>query len=589
MTDLLLITAPFTQLNTPYPATTYLSGTLKAKGYKVSQSDLGMETYLSLFSHQGLSALFKQLEQHSLEATDTLFYQRRNVYLQTIDTVIAFLQGKQPELARTIASRNVLPEGNRFAELDYLEWSFGTMGISDKARHLANLYLEDIADFITEFVDPDFGVSRYAERIAQSPPTFDSILDRLTLPLTLVEQTMLQLLEGHIQRTHPLIVGFSIPFPGNLIATLRCAAFLREHHPSITVVMGGGYVNTELRELSDVRFFSYTHFMTFDDGERPLEQLLEFVKHNHPLPFPFKRTLYLDNDVIRYSDECLHRDYQQHELAAPDYTDLPLDSYLSVIELANPMHSLWTDGRWLKLTMAHGCYWGKCTFCDVGLDYIGRYDPVKASLLVDRMEELMASTGLTGFHFVDEAAPPALMRDVALEIIHRKLAVTWWTNIRFEKNFTPDVCKLLAASGCIAVSGGLEVASDRLLQRIEKGVTIEQVSKVTHAFTDAGILVHAYLMFGYPTQTEQETIDSLEVVRQLFEMGSIQSGFWHQFSLTTHSPIAKEPEAYGITIGENETSFARNDLDYTDDTGMDHSAYHDGLRTALYNYMHGIG
>jgi hypothetical protein len=206
------------------------------------------------------------------------------------------------------------------------------------------------------------------------------------------------------------------------------------------------------------------------------------------------------------------------------------------------------------------------------------------------MEELIAQTGETGFHFVDEAAPPALMRELALEILKRGLSVTWWTNIRFEKKFTKDLCLLLKASGCIAVSGGLEVASDRLLELIDKGVSVEQVAQVTRNFTDAGIMTHAYLMYGYPTQTVQETIDSLEMVRQLFEAGVIQSGFWHQFALTAHSPIGLNPTKYGV-IKDTEVigTFANNDILFTDETGIDHEIFSFGLKKSLYNFMHGIG
>jgi hypothetical protein len=239
--------------------------------------------------------------------------------------------------------------------------------------------------------------------------------------------------------------------------------------------------------------------------------------------------------------------------------------------------------------MAHGCYWGKCTFCDISLDYIKIYEPLTAKILVDRMEELVKQTGENGFHFVDEAAPPALMRAVALEIIKRKLTLTWWTNIRFEKSFSLDLCHLLSASGCIAVSGGLEVASDRLLQLIDKGVTVEQVAKVTRNFSEAGIMVHAYLMYGYPTQTVQETIDSLEMVRQLFEEGVLKSGFWHQFALTAHSPIGLEPEKYQIIPKMNPISFANNDIAFKDKTGIDHSQFSFGLKKSLFNFMHGIG
>lgn len=238
--------------------------------------------------------------------------------------------------------------------------------------------------------------------------------------------------------------------------------------------------------------------------------------------------------------------------------------------------------------MAHGCYWGKCTFCDISLPYIKLYEPITAQLLCDRMEEIIAQTGETGFHFVDEAAPPALMRELALEIIRRKLTVSWWTNIRFEKSFTRDLCLLLKASGCIAVSGGLEVASDRLLQLIQKGITVAQVAKVNKNFTDAGVMVHAYLMYGFPTQTAQETIDSLEMVRQMFGTGILQSAFWHQFAMTAHSPVGLEPETYMVvnqtaTIG----TFANNDLVHTDPTGADHESFSYGLKKSLLNYMHG--
>jgi len=239
--------------------------------------------------------------------------------------------------------------------------------------------------------------------------------------------------------------------------------------------------------------------------------------------------------------------------------------------------------------MAHGCYWGKCTFCDISLDYIKLYEPIAARTLVDRMEQMIKQTGERGFHFVDEAAPPALMREVALEILKRKLNVTWWTNIRFEKRFTKDLCTLLQISGCVAVSGGLEVASDRLLKLIDKGVTVEQVAQVTHNFTQSGIMVHSYLMYGYPTQSVQETIDSLEMVRQMFELNIIQSGFWHQFALTAHSPVGLDPESYGVLPEVKETPFAHNDIEFSDSTGIDHSQFSDGLKKSLYNYMHGLG
>ncbi len=278
------------------------------------------------------------------------------------------------------------------------------------------------------------------------------------------------------------------------------------------------------------------------------------------------------------------------EAGTPTWDGLPLDRYLSLLDMLNPMHRLWSDARWNKLTVAHGCYWKKCSFCDVSLDYIARYEAAAATTLVDRIEAVVAETGQSGFHFVDEAAPPKALKAMADELRKRGRAISWWGNIRFEKSFTPQLCAELAASGCIAVSGGLEVASDRLLKLMQKGVSVEQVARVTQAFSEAGILVHAYLMYGFPTQTVQDTVDALEYVRQLFAAGCIQSGFWHRFTCSVHSPVGLHPEHFGVSLKPLPPGhFAKNDVGFVDPAGVDHDALGQALNKALYNYMHGIG
>ncbi|HRH30367.1 MAG TPA: radical SAM protein, partial [Aquabacterium sp.] len=236
------------------------------------------------------------------------------------------------------------------------------------------------------------------------------------------------------------------------------------------------------------------------------------------------------------------------------------------------------------------CYWKKCSFCDVSLDYISRYETATAEELVDRIEAIVKETGQTGFHFVDEAAPPKALKAMAHELIKRGVSISWWGNVRFEKSFTPELCQLLADSGCIAISGGLEVASDRLLDLMKKGVSVDQVARVTHAFSDAGILVHAYLMYGFPTQTAQDTVDALEYVRQLFAHGCIQSGFFHRFACTVHSPVGLNPQDYGVTLQPlPPVTFAKNDIAFIDPSGVDHDALGVALKKAIYNFMHGIG
>lgn len=590
-TKVLLITPPFTQLNTPYPATAYIKGFLNTLSVTSRQADLGIEVILKLFSKKGLTQVFDIASQKADELSDNSarILRMKASYLQTIVPVIDFLQDKNPTLAYHISEGNFLPEASRFEQLDDLEWAFGTLGVRDKARYFATLYLEDIGDLIMEAVDPHFGFSRYAERLGMSAKSFDEMDEALKQPLSLIDGFLLELLEEKIQAYQPESVAFSVPFPGNLYGALKCGQYLKKHHPHIHVWMGGGFPNTELRSLKEPRVFDYVDFITLDDGEAPIQLLLDYLEGKRPIT-ELKRTFVRIDGQVKFMNNSAVKDLPQREVGTPDYSDLLLRDYLSVIEVANPMHRLWSDGRWNKLTLAHGCYWGKCTFCDISLDYIGRYEPINASILCDRIEEIMAQTGTNGFHFVDEAAPPALMRDLAIEILRRGLVVVWWTNIRFESRFTADLCRLLRASGCIAVSGGLEVASDRLLALIKKGVTVAQVAQVTNHFTAAGIMVHAYLMYGYPTQTAQETIDSMEMVRQLFEIGVLQSGFWHRFAMTEHSPVGLDPKSFGVkrtdlTLG----SFANNEVDFIDPVGVDHGLFSEGLRKSLFNYMHGVG
>ena len=587
----LLITPPFTQLNTPYPATAYLKGFLNTKSISSNQCDLGIETILALFSSEGLKAVFHEIEasKPELSVNSQRIFTLQEIYIQTIDQVIAFLQEKNFSLSHLICEGDFLPKASRFAQTEDMEWAFGTMGTRDKAKHLSTLYLEDLSDLIKEAIDPHFGFSRYAERLGRSAATFDELEDALFAPDSFIDSLLINLLQKKIEVYEPTLVAISVPFPGNLYSAFKCGQWIKLHYPELKIVMGGGFANTELRSLTDPRVFNYLDFITLDDGEAPMLNLIEYCEGKRNKA-ELKRTFALENGKVVYLNGSTQPDFPQPETGTPDYMDLQLDTYLSVIEIVNPMHRLWSDGRWNKLTFAHGCYWSRCTFCDTSLDYIRRYEPISAQIVCDRIEEMIGQTGQIGFHFVDEAAPPVLMRDLALEIIRRKLTVVWWTNIRFEKSFTYDLCLLLKESGCIAVSGGLEVASDRLLNLINKGVSVAQVAKVTDHFTRAGIMVHAYLMYGFPTQTAQETIDSLEVVRQLFEAGVVQSGFWHQFAMTAHSPIGLNPDQFNVKI-ENEKpgSFANNDLIHSDPTGANHELFSEGLKKSLFNYMHEIG
>ena len=527
---ILLITPPLTQLNTPYPATAYLKGYYRAQGHEVRQVDLGIEVADRVLSESFLMSIGLERE------------------ARLIEPVKRFLRGQDDTLGPRIAARTLLPEGRRFAQLDEdnMEWSFGVAGTTDKAQHLATLFVEDIADYIREQVDPHFDLVRYAEYLSNDAPTFDPLYDELQQAPSAVDRLMLELLEREVEAFGPEQVDLTVPFPGCLYGALRCGQWLLGHTQA-RVEIGGGFPNTEWRQLREPRLYEFCHSVLID---------------GHP-----------------DADQC-----------CPDFSDLPLEKYLSLTEMTNPMHRLWSQGRWNKMVMAHGCYWHRCAFCDTSLDYIGRFRAPEAATVVDHMERIVQQTGRTGFHFVDEALPPRLLKEVAEEILRRGLAVSFWGNIRFEKAYTAEMCQLLARAGMVAVSGGLEVASDRLLKLMDKGVTIHQTVEACRHLNDAGIMVHTYLMYGFPTETLQETKDALETVRRMFDEGIVQSAFWHRYAMTCHSPSGQHPEAYGARrLGGDLHPFCNNEVDWTPPFDYDIEAVGDALRLATYNYMNGLG
>jgi hypothetical protein len=565
-----LVLPPLTQLNTAYPSISYLARHLREQGWSCGQRDLGIELFLKVFSHAGLAQVFEELRQAETlpgPAWEALAYEAQ--HLKVVEPVIAFLQGRDPSLAYRILHTPFLPRGPRLDDVD--DSLFGAMDLQDAARYRASLYLNDLVDLVRACVDPGFELNRYQHHLALGPTVFEPLSERLS-ETTLVDH----MLDDLADSVDADVVCLSIPFPGNLYGALRIGRRLKSR--GIQVLMGGGYVSTELRGVSEPRLWDFVDALVFDDGEGPLTALLEYVQGGVDRRH---RTLTADG----FHDAKVERP-QCTKIA--DYVGLDLSLYLQLIDTLNPAHRLWADGRWNKMTLAHGCYWKRCAFCDIQLDYIAHYEPARIETLVDHMVEVIATTGQRGFHLVDEAAPPKLMRQLAEEILARGLSLTWWGNIRFEPAFTPDLARLLAASGLVAVTGGLEVASDRLLDKMDKGIDVDQVVRVTQAFKSAGVMVHAYLMFGFPTQTAQEGVDSMEVVRQMFEEGLLDSAFWHRFVLTRHSGVVQDPDAFGVVVEAlPEGVFAANDLRHEEPGAPDWTVFEKALPMALGQWMQG--
>jgi len=592
---ILLLTPPLVQANAPYPATAVLAASLRARGYEPVQADLSLALVLRLCSSDFLARAQAQLARRPGRQSPAVrhFLKYAPDYVRVIDDVVRFLQGRAPELAYRLATRAFLPEGPRFAPLDEQgldETAAGPLAVTDRAKWLASLMLDDLADMIRDGLDPRFGFSRYGERLAVSQPSFAPLARALAAPPTLVTEALDALVDELADRHDPALAALTVPFPGCLPGALLAARRLRRRCPAVRLALGGGYVNTELRELTDPAVFDWVDYLCLDDGEEPLGRLAAHVCRGEP--FRPLRTFCREAGRVVFHAGVAEEPVDAAAAQHPDFKSLDLGRYLPMVESVNPMHRLWSDGCWLKVRLSHGCYWRRCRFCDTSVDYIARYTAPAAAAAAGHLAALRRETGRAAFHFTDEALAPAWIRALSRELLARGETLMWWGNIRFEKAFTPALARTMAAAGCVAVTGGLECANDRLLALMNKGVTLRQAEQACQAFAQAGILVHAYLIYGFPTQTRAELLAALDFVRRLFARGLLHSAYWHRFALTCHSPMAAAPDDFGIRLLPESVEglrFARNEIPYKEPGAPDWAALGEGLRLATYNYMLGRG
>lgn len=616
---ILLINPPLTQPSGPYPAICYLAGFLRKEGRTASLADASLSVLLRLFTRDGIGEIAEQIRAAApADPRAGLFLDRVEHYAATIDVAVRCLQSRDGgALARAMQPGYFPPplqgptawatqmyynlrsfeaqlgpltreQRDRLLESSApFRAAFGTSSETDEAVFRASAMLADVSALIRDTVEPDFDFDAYAESLSDDCATFDSIAARLAESRGVLNRYVDEEADDLARRHRPDLVGFTIPFGGCLYGALRMAARFKAANPGTRVVLGGGWINTQLRELSDAAIFDYADFITLDDGERPLMCIIELLEGRRG-PDALCRTFVRRDGRVIYVNDARERDVSWADSGTPTYGGLPTAKYLCYRPTVQSFQRIWGT-RWNKLTLAHGCYWKKCSFCDTHLDYIGRYEQVPVDVLIDRIKALVDETGETGFHFVDEAMPPALVRRLAERLVAERMSIAWFGNARFDKAFE-EMAPLLAESGCIGITGGLETASPRTLALMEKGVPLEQGARVCHAFARAGIFVHAYLIYGFPTETPQETIDAMEFVRQMFAAGALHSAYWHLFSMTQFSPMARNPAKYGVTLRPKVTQpFSNYFLAWDEPGRIDHPSFGEPLRRATTQFRLGIG
>ena len=659
----ILIQPPFTQLNAPYPAVHHLEAFLRGRECQAQAEvqaaayDHSIGLYRRIFSREGLSKLFSDArvalgkgstaarpqaarpEPGQPDAATRIQIERylsyEPLYIEWIDGIVDFLAGRDPAMAHRLASAVELPRGAR-AEA-FLAQRDGRIG-PDEARSLATRILDDLGDFIAYSLDPAFGTVRYAERLASSRADFGEVRSALAGSWLINEFYTPMLEEFWSARAAEAsgpgaavgLVLITIPFPGCLLGALACAlaarkAFSGGGRPRI--VFGGGYVSTELRGLRDTGIFGFCDYLSFDAGYGSLASIMEGDEK------ALYRTMYRrgdgalvvagfpEGDSARFEEgsgrvlticpekkrfEALEREAVKGVF--PDYRSADFGDYLRIVDSENPMHRLWSDTPWLKYSLAHGCYWRRCSFCDTELEYVADFVPTKIEGLLAAASQASARTGLYGIHFVDEAMPMAALLEFARANRARAAAgiavsgaaggpataaaakrpFSFWGNVRFDASWTQGRCEFLAASGLVAVSGGIEIATERGLAMTDKGFDLASLVRTLVAMRRAGLLVHAYLIYGFPGQPFADIVDSAEFCRQLFASGLVDSAFWHRFVLTRHSRMYREwregkrPELKPL---DREWSFANNDLSFEGERAFER--FDAPLAAALAAWMEG--
>jgi len=561
--NVLIIQPPIVQLNTAYPSGAYLSAFFKSLGHKTRWLDLSLELYYAIFSRAGLTKLFSLCAENALKLADqaeksgdeaTAFNLRRYVaqkdlWIEWIDFITAILRpGSRENISSGYENAHRFVFGAHVPRGSRMETYLANLNhdlTTDDARSLASFALADLADFITIAFDKNFSLVRYAESLTVSESSFEQVEKGADSPI--LKEFYEPLLENLFSKEEKLLVLISIPFAGTFAAALATGRFFKKHFgDSVYVCFGGGFVNTELRETTEKALSKYCDAISYDRGyasykallntspaeNSPIFKLRQFTKNGIVLPLE-------DENSPEYKDALLYEKEVTSTLI-PDFSDIDFSQYPRLIDDTNPMHRLWSDGSWIKAYMAHGCYWHKCAFCDVTLDYVKGYCPTNIHNLYEGLLSQCKEKGVYGIHFVDEAMPPAMMIQFARENISHGSPITWWGNVRFEKSFIRDVADFLAYGGLIGVSAGLESATGNGLNAIHKGTDLESIVGACCAFKEAGILVHAYMIYGYWWEKEQDLINSMETLRQFYANGLLDSCFWHKFVLTRHSRVYKE-------------------------------------------------
>ncbi len=524
----------------PYLSLPSLTAVLRQAGHTVIQKDVNLEMYDWYFSEDFLKKVLHRVPQQ-LDRLRKLS-NKRDLNADEMDLQLALCdltRQRIDELIRKAERAKAIIHGEIFYDIDQLEWAIQVF------REVTSVI--SMVYYPARICMPPMETN-LSYKVYVSSEVMDAVQDE---QVNIYRDVFDHLVKPTIEKEQPDVVGISIVLQQQIFSSMTFCALIKQQFPRIHVVIGGNTV-TRLRDvLPQSLLFQYFDSAVVYEGETAFLQLVEAVGAKRDLS-EVPNCIYKDAAGVHVSPTSYAEDLGT--LPPPDFDGLPLDKYF-------------VPTRVLPYLATRGCYWGRCEFCDHGEGYTAGYRTKKIQEILDEIKHLKDKHGARHFHFTDESYPPALFRKLARGLIDSNMDIIWTTHMRFEKSLLDsEVWRDASDSGCRYLHFGYESGSERVLKLMDKATTTDVVSKHLELSAKAGIWNHCMGFFGFPGETKEEAWSSVRFLEQNKE--HVHSLGFGTFDLSKHTPVAKHPEKWGVTVYKNSEWDLALDYYYTAKNGM---------------------
>jgi radical SAM superfamily enzyme YgiQ (UPF0313 family) len=521
---ILLLFPPDWLPSEPYLSLPTLTSVLRPAGHKVIQKDINVEMYDMFFSRPFLEQVSYRI---TGELNHLLHVEKQRALDEEESALKIQLLQSNPEVISQLASnaeeaKRIL-RGESFYDIDKLEWATNilhqTMALISLGYYPAQICFPPIE---TDLVYKPFMSSEILEALDDGQ-------------INVYRDVYSQLIAPIIEKEEPGMIGISIVQQKQIIPTFTFSKMIKEEFPDVHITIGGNIVTRIRDELkTQDKLFGYIDSAVLYEGENAYLQLVDAVENAKPFS-GLPNLIYRDESGINTNKDVCSEDLSK--LPPPDFDGLALEKYF-VPKLILPFLA------------TRGCYWGRCTFCDHFQGYVEGFRTMQVDQIIDQIRFLQNKYNTRYFHFTDESYPPALFRKLSQRIVEEKLDIVWTTHMRFEETLLDkQVWEDAHKSGCRYLHFGFESGNQRVLKLMDKATKLDAIETNLRMSSEAGIWNHIMGFFGFPGETREEAEDSKRFVLKNRE--HVHSLGFMTYVLGKYSPVAFEPEKYGVSYYKN--------------------------------------